>query len=106
MNAQGEAWEWNIELFGGPLDGLKDTTVTLYEQPPKVLAKCQDVNKKAGQQLIEKLLTKVPDNKRVWIYELRGDQDTFKDGDICYYDYLSVMPFKEFREKYELNKPK
>ena len=108
MKVQGEAWEWDVELFGGPLDGLKDTTVTVYDTPPKVLAKCPDVNKKTGQKLIEVIFKKFPDDKRVWTYELRGEPDDFKnkDGIVCKYDYIETMYFKEFREKYELYKPK
>lgn len=109
MQTHGEAWEWNIELYGGPLDGLQDTAVTLYDTPAKVLAKCPDVNKKAGQQLLEKLLNTIPDDKRVWIYELRGEPSEFKELDetaICRYDYIRTMKFKEFRERYEIDKSK
>lgn len=98
MMIEGNAWEWDVELYGGPLDGLRDIAFSLEEEPPKILAKCQDIDKKRGEKFAEDIFKTIPNDKRTWVYELCSHTE-----EIYKYKYLETIYFKDFKEKYAYN---
>ena len=101
---EGNGYEGDEMLLGGPADGCLNIAIELNTQDPpaiiKRLVNGQEMKRETlGEKLIEYLGDKQIDgNQRVAVYRLR---DISEKNEKCFYDYVETIEMKNFRHKYE-----
>lgn len=104
---EGFGYEWDASLIGGPADGCLDRVVQINGEkfPPKIFKKILDgeepKRETIGEKLIEYWTTGTLDNdQKLAVYILRGVPEEVEE-DVCKYDYVETLTFKEFKNKYQ-----
>ena len=112
LEASGFGAEFDIELIGGPFDGLKDIVINLKQYTPPMYTYKKigeeidddpDKNIKLGMKLIQQWKEPhIPSDTRVAIYKLREDEDRhdsdYNDDELCFYDFVEITNFQKYRK--------
>lgn len=106
IKMEGYGYEWDAYLIGGPADGCIDRVVQINGEkiPPKIFKKILDGEEPKRETIGEKLiehwtLENLDENQKIAVYKLR-EEETNESSDICKYDYLETLLFKDFKKKY------
>lgn len=107
MEIQGEGYEYDAMFYGGPLDGLEDSVVTLEKTGPpshpfRVYEDEESFSPKPlGKKLIDQFKFKhIPNDAKVIVYQIEGIPDEYNDEDTIPYHFLEIVDFGEYKQKY------
>lgn len=101
---EGSGSEFDVELVGGPFDGLEDIVVNMNGAlpPPYTYRGMEDGFEKSflGEKVLEHWKKDhIADDTRVAMYKLRGEiEDYNEDTEKCFYDYLQIGKFETYRD--------
>jgi len=103
IDIDGYGYEFDTIHYGGPLDGLTSSVVSLSSPlPPKVhIAKLtEDQEDKTLAQKVMDLwkLQHTPDNVRMAVYKIEGKPEEYDDSSTVPYHFVEILPFKECKQ--------